>query len=145
MLNIGGLKEGVVIDHIKAGGGMEIYNYLELDRLDCSVAIIKNAKSNKMGKKDIIKIEGPITVNLDVLGVLDENITINVIKDNVIVEKRLLQLPELVTNVIKCKNPRCITSIEQELPHRFKLTDRDNRVYRCMYCEQKYSRKQKFK
>lgn len=141
MLNIGGLKEGVVIDHIKAGGAMEIYNYLGLENLDCSVAIIKNAKSNKMGKKDIIKIEGPITVNLEVLGVLDENITINVIQDNKIVGKKALPLPEVVTNVIKCKNPRCITSIEQELPHRFKLTDKKNRIYRCMYCEQKFSRR----
>ena len=141
MLNIGGLKEGVVIDHIKAGGAMEIYNYLGLENLDCSVAIIKNAKSNKMGKKDIIKIEGPITVNLEVLGVLDENITINVIQDNKIVEKKALPLPEVVTNVINCKNPRCITSIEQELPHRFKLTDKKNRIYRCMYCEQKFSRR----
>lgn len=141
MLNIGGLKEGVVIDHIKAGGAMEIYNYLGLENLDCSVAIIKNAKSNKMGKKDIIKIEGPITVNLEVLGVLDENITINMIQDNKIVEKKALPLPEVVTNVIKCKNPRCITSIEQELPHRFKLTDKKNRIYRCMYCEQKFSRR----
>ena len=141
MLNIGGLKEGVVIAHIKAGGAMEIYNYLGLENLDCSVAIIKNAKSNKMGKKDIIKIEGPITVNLEVLGVLDENITINVIQDNKIVEKKALPLPEVVTNVIKCKNPRCITSIEQELPHRFKLTDKKNRIYRCMYCEQKFSRR----
>lgn len=141
MLNIGGLKEGVVIDHIKAGGAMEIYNYLGLENLDCSVAIIKNAKSNKMGKKDIIKIEGPITVNLEVLGVLDENITINVIQDNKIAGKKALPLPEVVTNVIKCKNPRCITSIEQELPHRFKLTDKKNRIYRCMYCEQKFSRR----
>ena len=140
MLNIGGLNEGVVIDHIKAGGAMEIYNYLGLEKLDCSVAIIKNARSNKMGKKDIIKIEGPITVNLDILGVLDSSITINVIRDNEIVEKRTLALPEMVTNVIKCKNPRCITSIEQELPHRFKLTDKENRVYRCLYCEQKFSR-----
>ena len=94
-----------------------------------------------MGKKDIIKIEGPITVNLDILGVLDSSITINVIRDNEIVEKRTLALPEMVTNVIKCKNPRCITSIEQELPHRFKLTDKENRVYRCLYCEQKFSRR----
>ena len=141
MLNIGGLNEGVVIDHIKAGGAMEIYNYLGLEKLDCSVAIIKNARSNKMGKKDIIKIEGPLTVNLDILGALDESIRINIIRDNEIVEKRKLALPELVTNVIKCKNPRCITSIEQELPHRFKLTDRKNRVYRCMYCEQKFARR----
>lgn len=141
MLNIGGLVEGVVIDHIKAGGAMEIYNYLGLEKLDCSVAIIKNARSNKMGKKDIIKIEGPLTVNLDILGALDETITINIIRDNEIVEKKTLELPEVVTNVIKCKNPRCITSIEQELPHRFKLTDRTNRIYRCMYCEQKFSRR----
>lgn len=141
MLEIGGLKEGVVIDHIKAGGAMEIYSYLGLEKLDCSVAIIKNAKSNKMGKKDIIKIEDPLTVNLDILGVLDENITINIIKDNKIVEKRMLELPDMVTNVIKCRNPRCITSVEQELPHRFKLTDKENRIYRCLYCEQKFTRR----
>lgn len=141
MLRIGGLQEGVVIDHIKAGGAMEIYHYLELEKLDCSVAIIKNARSNKMGKKDIIKIEGPITVNLEILGVLDENITINVIKDNKIAEKRKLPLPETVQGIFKCKNPRCITSIEQELPHRFKLTDKENRIYRCQYCEQKFSRR----
>ena len=141
MLNIGGLNEGVVIDHIKAGGAMEIYHYLQLEKLDCSVAIIKNARSNKMGKKDIIKIEGPLTVNLDILGVLDSNITINIIQDNEIVEKRTLELPDTVTNVIRCKNPRCITSAEQELPHRFKLTDKENRIYRCMYCEQKFTRR----
>ena len=139
-LRIGGLQEGVVIDHIHAGGAMEIYNYLNLEKLDASVAIIKNARSSKMGKKDIIKIEGPITIDLEVLGVLDENITIDVIKNNKIVEKRVLTLPETVTNIIKCKNPRCITAVEQELPHRFKLTDRDNRVYRCMYCEQRWHR-----
>ena len=141
MLNIGGLNEGVVIDHIKAGGAMEIYHYLQLEKLDCSVAIIKNARSNQMGKKDIIKIEGPLTVNLDILGVLDSNITINIIRDNEIVEKRTLELPDTVTNVIRCKNPRCITSVEQELPHRFKLTDKENRIYRCMYCEQKFTRR----
>lgn len=138
MLNIGGLQEGVVIDHIRAGGAMEIYHYLGLEKLDCSVAIIKNAKSNKMGKKDIIKIEGPLRVDLDILGVLDEHITINIIENDEIVEKRTLNLPNVVTNIIKCKNPRCITSIEQELPHRFKLTDKKNRIYRCMYCEQKF-------
>ena len=137
MLNIGGLKEGVVIDHIKAGGAMEIYNYLGLENLDCSVAIIKNAKSNKMGKKDIIKIEGPITVNLEVLGVLDENITINVIQDNKIVEKKALPLPEVVTNVIKCKNPRCITSIEANCNHIFQLSSTGK--YRCLYCNQEIS------
>ena len=142
-LRIGGLKEGVVIDHIHAGGAMEIYNYLNLEDIDASVAIIKNARSSKMGKKDIIKIEGPISIDLEVLGVLDDNITIDVIRDNKIVEKRVLTLPETVTNIIKCKNPRCITSVEQELPHRFKLTDRDNRVYRCMYCEQRWHRRGK--
>ncbi len=138
MLNIGGLNQGVVIDHIKAGYAMEIYKYLNLEKLDCSVAIIKNAKSNKMGKKDIIKIEGPLCVDLDILGVLDHNITINIIENDEIVEKRILTLPETVTNIIKCKNPRCITSLEQELPHRFKLTDKKNRIYRCLYCEQKF-------
>ena len=141
MLNIDSLETGIVIDHIKAGASMRVYELLKLDKLDCCVAVIKNAKSNKFGRKDIIKIEGPITVNLEVLGVLDENITINVIQDNKIVEKKALPLPEVVTNVIKCKNPRCITSIEQELPHRFKLTDKKNRIYRCMYCEQKFSRR----
>ena len=140
-MKIDSIKNGIVLDHITAGKSLEVYKALGLDKSDCSVAIIKNVKSNKMGKKDIIKIEGPITVNLDILGVLDENITINVIKNNEIVEKRTLTLPETVTNVIKCKNPRCITSIEQELPHRFKLTDRENRIYRCMYCEQKFSRR----
>lgn len=138
MLNIGGLNEGIVIDHIKAGMAMYIYNYLELEKLDCSVAIIKNARSNKMGKKDIIKIEYNIDMDLDILGVLDHNITINVIKNGTIVSKKNLELPEKVTNIIKCKNPRCITSVEQELPHVFRLTDREKRIYRCIYCEQKF-------
>lgn len=138
MLNIGGLNQGVVIDHIRPGGAMEIYNYLKLEKLDCSVAIIKNAKSSKMGRKDIIKIEGPLTIDLQVLGVLDNQMTINMIEDNKIIRKEKLELPQTVTNIIKCKNPRCITSIEQELPHRFKLTDKENRIYRCVYCEQKF-------
>lgn len=138
MLNIGGLKEGIVIDHIQAGGAMKIYDYLNLEKLDCSVAIIKNARSNKMGKKDIIKIEGPLDIDLNVLGVLDHKITINIIKDNEIVDKKKLSLPETVTGIIKCKNPRCITSIEQELAHSFKLTDREKRIYRCIYCESKF-------
>lgn len=141
MLNIGGLNEGVVIDHIQAGGAMKIYEYLNLEKLDCSVAIIKNARSNKMGKKDIIKIDGPLAIDLNVLGVLDHKITINIIKDNDIVEKKKLALPETVTGIIKCKNPRCITSIEQELPHTFKLTDREKRIYRCIYCESKFKGK----
>ena len=138
MLNIGVLNEGIVIDHIQAGGAMKIYEYLNLEKLDCSVAIIKNARSNKMGKKDIIKIEGPFDIDLNVLGVLDHKITINSIKNNEIVEKKDLSLPERVTNIIRCKNPRCITSIEQELPHTFKLTDREKRIYRCIYCESKF-------
>lgn len=140
MLNIGGLTEGVVIDHIAAGGAMKIYEYLELEKLDCSVAIIKNAKSNKMGKKDIIKIEGPNVIDLDMLGVLDPNITVNVIKNGEISKKYNPTLPEQVVNIIRCKNPRCITSIEQELPHRFHLTDHVKGVYRCIYCEQKFKR-----
>ncbi len=140
MLNIGVLHEGVVIDHIKAGGAMQIYHYLSLEKIDSSVAIIKNAKSNKMGKKDIIKIEGPITVDLDLLAVLDDDITLNYIENDVIVKKCHPNLPETVTNIIKCKNPRCVTSSPSErgLPHTFKLTDRKNRIYRCMYCEQKF-------
>ncbi|BCJ95138.1 aspartate carbamoyltransferase regulatory chain [Anaerocolumna cellulosilytica] len=140
MLNIGGLNQGIVIDHIEAGGAMNIYSYLNLEKLDCSVAIIKNAKSNKMGKKDIIKIEGTLDIELDILGVLDRNITVNIIDDGMIKEKRNLKLPEKVTNIIKCKNPRCITSIERDLPHSFRLTDREKGVYRCIYCEQAFKR-----
>lgn len=140
MLNIGGLNQGVVIDHIEAGGAMKIYEYLHLEKLDCSVAIIKNAKSNKMGKKDIIKIEGPLMVDLDMMGVLDPTLTVNIIEDGKIIEKRHLRLPEQVTGIIRCKNPRCITSIEQELPHRFHLTDSKKGVYRCIYCEQAFKR-----
>ncbi len=121
MLNISGLQEGVVLDHIQAGKSLDIYYHLGLDRLtDCQVAIIKNARSNKMGRKDIIKVEGPIdNIDLDVLGYIDHNITVNVIRDNKITEKKALKLPKKITNVIRCKNPRCITSIEQELPHIF--------------------------
>lgn len=138
MLNIGVLNQGFVIDHIQAGGAMAIYHYLNLENLDCSVAIIKNAKSSKMGKKDIIKIEGPTEIDLNILFLLDNNITINIIQDGKITDKGKPDLPDKVTNIIKCKNPRCITSIEQELPHTFRLTDRSNRVYRCLYCEQKF-------
>ena len=139
MLNISGLNDGVVIDHIQAGGAFEIYNYLKLDRLDCSVAIIKNAKSSKTGKKDMIKIEGPLCVDLDMLGALSPNLTINIIKEGKIVEKKHLSLPMTVTNILKCRNPRCITSIEQELTHTFKLADKNTGLYRCIYCEQRYS------
>ena len=140
MLNISGIHEGFVLDHIKAGDSLKIYHDLNLDKLDCTVAIIKNAKSNKMGKKDIIKIEGSLDdVDLDVLGYLDEHITINIVKDNHIVEKKTLTLPKKITNVIHCKNPRCITSVEHQLPHIFLLADEEKRVYRCAYCEEAHS------
>jgi aspartate carbamoyltransferase regulatory subunit len=140
MLNISGIYEGFVLDHIQAGESLRIYHDLKLDKLDCAVAIIKNAKSNKMGKKDIIKVECPIeSLDLDILGFIDHNITVNVIKGNVIVEKKILTLPRQVTNVIRCKNPRCITSIEQGLDQIFVLTDAEKEVYRCKYCEEKYS------
>ena len=136
MLNISGIREGVVLDHIQAGKSMDIYRYLRLGELDCTVAIIKNAKSNKMGRKDIIKIEGPLdSIDLDILGYIDHNITVNIIRDGKLVEKRTLKLPERIRGVLKCKNPRCITSVEQELPQEFVLTDREKRVYRCRYCE----------
>ncbi len=138
-LNVGRIEEGFVLDHIQAGRSMDIYKHLHLDKLDCCVAIIKNAKSNKMGKKDIMKIECPIDfMDLDVLGFIDHNITINIIKDSEIVDKKTLQLPKQITNVVRCKNPRCITSIEQELDHVFVLTDEEKQIYRCKYCEQKY-------
>jgi aspartate carbamoyltransferase regulatory subunit len=143
MLNIGVLNQGIVIDHIKVGGAMKIYSYLDLDNKDeVSVAIIKNAKSNKMGKKDIIKIEGTLEdLDLDILGALDHQITINIIENGVITEKKNPKLPDRVTNVLKCKNPRCITSVEPGLLHSFKLTDRTNGVYRCVYCEQSFDRR----
>lgn len=140
MLNIGGINEGFVLDHIEAGKSMAIYKYLKLDKFDCCVAIIKNAKSNKMGKKDIIKVECSIDLlNLDILGFIDHTITINIIKDDVIVDKKTLRLPKEIKNVISCKNPRCITSIEQELDQIFTLTDEKKELYRCKYCEEKYS------
>lgn len=142
-LNIGQISEGFVLDHIQAGKSMEIYKHLRLDKLDCCVAIIKNAKSSKMGKKDIIKIECPIDIiDLDILGFIDHNITVNIISNDKIVSKKELRLPKEIRNVIKCKNPRCITSIEQELDHVFVLTDEDNEVYRCKYCEEKYDSSQ---
>ena len=143
-LNIGALEEGFVLDHIEAGHAMTIYRYLKLGKLDCTVAIIKNAVSNKMGRKDIIKVACPIDyLDLDVLGFIDHNITVNVIKDGKIIEKKTLTLPEQVTNVITCKNPRCITSIEQGLDQIFILADPDQPVYRCRYCEEKWDGKLK--
>ncbi len=129
------IENGIVLDHIKAGNAMVLYRYLRLDELDCSVAIIKNVKSRKMGKKDIIKIDALIDINLDVLGYFDENITVNIIRDGEKVAKQHLALPEKIVNIVKCKNPRCITSTEQELDQIFRLTDREHRVYRCAYCD----------
>ncbi|MCI8765587.1 MAG: aspartate carbamoyltransferase regulatory subunit [Lachnospiraceae bacterium] len=141
MLNISGLSEGIVLDHIEAGKSLDIYYHLGLDKLECQVAIIKNARSSKMGRKDIIKIEGGLDkLDLQILGYIDHNITVNIIQDNKIVEKKTLKLPRKITNVIKCRNPRCITSIEQELPHVFYLADEHSEIYRCMYCEEKYGK-----
>ena len=134
-MNIDSIKNGYVIDHIKAGKGMEIYNLLRLDLLDCPVAIIKNASSSKMGKKDIIKIDALIELNMDILGYVSPDATVDVIKDEKLAEKKKVSLPEKLTDVIFCKNPRCITTTEQELPHIFHLTDRDECEYRCAYCE----------
>ena len=141
MLNIDSIKNGIVIDHIQAKRGLEIYKALKLKKLDCSVAIITNARSKKMGRKDIIKIDKSIDLDLNILGYLDPNITINIIKDDKRVDKYHVKLPKEIVNVVKCKNPRCITSIEQELDQVFKLTDEKNKIYRCKYCETKISRK----
>ena len=144
MLNVGKIEEGFVLDHIKAGKSLAIYHHLQLDKLDCTVAIIKNAKSNKMGKKDILKVECDINMlDLDVLAFIDHNITVNVIKDGEIVDKKVLELPKEIKNVIHCKNPRCISSIEQELEQVFVLTDPVKGIYRCKYCEEQYHRHKK--
>ena len=140
-MNIDSIKNGYVIDHIQPGKSFEIYNYLNLEDVDTSVAIIKNAKSNKSGKKDIIKIADKMDLNLDILGFLDANITVNKIKDGKIIEKYHPELPKKLVNIVKCKNPRCITSIEQELPHICELTDKENIVYRCKYCEERVNKK----
>ena len=140
MLNVGKIEEGFVLDHIKAGKSLSLYHHLQLDKLDCTVAIIKNAKSSKMEKKDILKVECDINMlNLDVLAFIDHNITVNVIKDGKIVSKKELLLPKDIKNIIRCRNPRCITSIEQELPHIFVLSDEKKEIYRCKYCEEKYT------
>ncbi len=140
MLNIDSLENGIVIDHIAAGRGMQIYQLLELDKLDCSVAVIRNARSSRDGRKDIIKIEGLMDLDLEALGFIDPSITVNIIKDGKIAEKKHLSLPEKIVNVVKCKNPRCITSVEQELDHVFLLSNREKGTYRCAYCEQVYTR-----
>ena len=134
---IGQIKDGIVLDHITAGNGMNIYNVLKLGELDCTVALIKNADSPKMGKKDIIQISTLLDLALDILGYLDPGITVNIVRDGAVAERRSLELPERVVGVIKCKNPRCITSVEREIVHEFKLTDRKKKVYRCIYCEAK--------
>ena len=136
-MNIDSIHNGVVIDHITAGQGMRLYELLGLDKLDVSVALIRNVVSRKMGKKDIIKIDAAMPVNFDLIGYVDPGATVNIIKDGELVEKLALRMPEMLTGVIKCKNPRCITSTEQELEHVFRLTDRENKVYRCLYCETK--------
>ena len=136
-MNIDSIQNGIVIDHITAGRGMKLYELLHLEQLDCSVAIIKNVHSQKQGRKDIIKIDADIPVNLDVIGYVDPGVTVNVIRGGELIEKKRIDMPETLTNVIFCKNPRCITSCEQELKHIFKLTDRKNKVYRCLYCETK--------
>ena len=133
---IGQIKDGIVLDHITAGKAMDIYNVLKLGELDCTVAMIKNADSPKLGKKDIIKISTLLDLDLDVLGYLDPGITVNVIRNSEVAERRKVALPQRVVGVIKCKNPRCITSVEQEIVHEFKLTDASKKVYRCIYCEQ---------
>ncbi len=136
-MRVDSIKNGLVIDHITAGNGMKIYKLLKLYELDCPVALMTNAKSAKMGVKDIIKIDADVEIDVNILGYVDPNVTIDVIKDEKLVEKRCVDLPEKLTNVIYCKNPRCISSTEQELPHIFNLTDKENRVYRCLYCETK--------
>ena len=134
-MNIDSIKNGIVIDHIHAGGAMELYRLLNLDKLDCTVAIIKNAQSGKMGRKDIIKIDREMELDWDLIGYVDPSITVNSIRDGQLVEKRTLKLPERIRGVLRCKNPRCITSVEPELDQIFKLSDRARRIYRCIYCE----------
>ncbi len=140
-MNIDSIKNGYVIDHIEAGKGMKIYELLHLNELDCQVAIITNAKSKKTEKKDIIKIDREIPINLDTLGFIDHNITVNVVKDDKIIEKRKLSLPEKIVNVARCNNPRCITSVEKNLDQIFILTDKEKEVYRCRYCEMSLKQK----
>ena len=136
-MKIDSIKNGIVLDHITAGRGMEIYNSLGLDKLDCSVAIIKNVKSSKMGKKDIIKISDNFEVNFDVLGYIDPDVTVCVIENGGVKSKHKVELPQMLTNIAKCRNPRCITSVEQEIDHVFKLVDREKQIYRSIYCESK--------
>ena len=134
---IGQIKDGIVLDHISAGNGMVLYNFLGLANLDCQVALIQNADSPKMGKKDIIKVDRVIDLNFEALGYVDPGVTVNIIKDGKLAKRQSINVPERIENIINCKNPRCITTVEQELDHIFKLADKENRVYRCIYCESK--------
>lgn len=140
-MNIDSIKNGIVLDHITAGTAMRLYDALGLDDLDCTIAIIKNVKSNKMGKKDILKIDNDFKVDLDVLGYLDPNITVSIIRDGKTIEKQKLDMPKQITNVERCKNPRCITSVEQDLDNVFYLANPEDRIYRCLYCDSKVDNK----
>lgn len=134
-MNVDGVRTGIVLDHIKAGKSMDIYNYLGLDKLDCAVALLQNVSSTKYGKKDIIKIDSDIQLDFDVLGYIDSHITVNIVKDGKLQKKYHMELPQTLTDVLKCKNPRCITSVEQEITHIFKLADKKKGTYRCAYCD----------
>ena len=140
-MNVDGVKNGIVLDHIKAGESMDIYRLLQLDKLDCSIAILQNVISKKCGRKDIIKIDTELEVDLDALGFIDNNITVNIVKEGQLVKKLHLALPETLERVIECNNPRCITSVEQEIVHKFKLVNKEKKVYRCVYCDSEYNRK----
>ena len=139
-MTIDSIRNGYVIDHIPAGRGMALYTHLGLEKLGCPVAMIMNAQSKRMGKKDIIKIDGDLDLSLDVVGYLAPGATVNVIREGKLLEKRTLDLPEQLSGVVRCRNPRCITSTERDLPAVFRLTDREKRVYRCVYCEAKYEK-----
>ena len=136
-MRVDSIKNGIVIDHITCGKAMQIYDMLNLDKLDCTVAILKNVSSNKMGKNDIIKIDCDIEINFDVLGFISPNITVCIVRDGKVAEKKHIDLPEQLTDILHCKNPRCITSTEQDIHHIFRLTDRENGIYRCIYCDTK--------
>lgn len=139
-MRVDSMNNGIVIDHIEAGKALQLYSMLSLDELDCTIAVLKNVPSRKMGKKDIIKIDCDIQINLDVLGFISPNITVDIVKNGVVAEKKHIDLPNKLTDILKCKNPRCITSTEQEIHHIFRLTDYENRVYRCMYCDARYTK-----
>ena len=136
-MRVDSIKNGIVIDHITCGKAMQIYDMLNLDKLDCTVAILKNVPSNKMGKKDIIKVDCDIEINLDVLGFISPNITVCIVRDGKVAEKKHIDLPERLTDILHCKNPRCITSTEQDIHHIFRLTNKENGIYRCIYCDTK--------